>query len=679
MNAIRRWFGTSIAGKLNAALTVIISIVFLVVGSLLTYWLGNSLERRGVKELQLTNQQVVDMMGAYSSSLEESARLLGATFAAGLPKRMSVDPAHLIASGEKTLPTLKGGDVVFNNNFAQVDEFSRLTGGVATLFVRDGDSFFRVTTSVKNKEGVRVTGTALDAKHPAYRLLLEGQPYVGKATLFGKDYMTRYLPIKDEADKVIGIAFVGLDLTESIKALKDKVKSVKVGDTGYVFVLDASVVPGMAVIHPAAEGQNLMDVKDRQGVPVARTLIEKGNGVASYWWQNAGEKDVREKLVMVQPFEKWGWLVATSAYADEFVQEVRALQIQIAVAAIVVTLVLVGTMVIATRYWITHPLRQALTVTQRVADGDLTQQIQADSSDEVGELLRSVDGMSTHLRSMIGEIDAGIQGLAESAHTLSLASDAVAASSGTQSQSAVVMAGAVEQMTESIQQVAEHAQSCRGLAESSGDVSDSGIEVINQAISSMSMIADTVNKSAEAVLHLGDESKAISQIVNVIREIADQTNLLALNAAIEAARAGEAGRGFAVVADEVRKLAERTSLSTKEITRMVDDIQAGAAKAVQSMTRGEGQVQEGVSLAGEAGGRIADIKIGATQVSDAVIGISNSLREQSAANREIARNVETIAEQAVQNHAQARATSDAAREMEVLTTQIRASISRFRT
>ncbi|MBL0285629.1 MAG: Cache 3/Cache 2 fusion domain-containing protein [Zoogloea sp.] len=132
MNAIRRWFGTSIAGKLNAALTVIISIVFLVVGSLLTYWLGNSLERRGVKELQLTNQQVVDMMGAYSSSLEESARLLGATFAAGLPKRMSVDPAHLIASGEKTLPTLKGGDVVFNNNFAQVDEFSRLTGGVAT-------------------------------------------------------------------------------------------------------------------------------------------------------------------------------------------------------------------------------------------------------------------------------------------------------------------------------------------------------------------------------------------------------------------------------------------------------------------------------------------------------------------------------------------------------------------
>lgn len=651
----------------------------LIAGSLLTYWLGDSLEQRGIKELRLTNQQIADMMGAYASSLEESANLLGASFSASLPKRMSVDSAHPVTSGDKALPALKGGDVVFNNNFAQVDEFSRVTGGVATLFVREGDNFFRVATSVKNKEGERVTGSALDVKHPAYRLLIDGKPYVGKATLFGKDYMTRYLPINDDAGKVIGIAFVGLDLTESIKALKEKVRSVKVGETGYAFVLDASVVPGMAVIHPTAEGKNLMDVKDKYGVPVARTLIEKGNGVTRYWWQNAGEKEAREKLVVVQPFEKWGWLVATSAYSDEFVSEVRALQVQIAIAAIAVTLILVVTMMIATRRWITHPLRRALAVTQRVADGDLTQHIQAESSDEVGELLRSVDGMSTHLRSMIGEIDAGIRGLAESAHKLSMASDAVAASSGTQSQSATLMASAVEQMTASIQQVAEHAQSCRSLAENSGTVSDSGSEVINQAISSMAMIADTVNKSAEAVLHLGNESKEISQIVNVIREIADQTNLLALNAAIEAARAGEAGRGFAVVADEVRKLAERTSLSTTEITRMVDDIQTGAEKAVESMTRGEGQVQQGVSLAAEAGGRIADIKTGAIQVSDAVIGISDALREQSAANREIARNVETIAEQAGHNHVQARSTSDAAREMEVLTTQIRASISRFKT
>jgi methyl-accepting chemotaxis protein-2 (aspartate sensor receptor) len=435
----------------------------------------------------------------------------------------------------------------------------------------------------------------------------------------------------------------------------------------------------MAVIHPSAEGKNLLDVKDKNGVAVIRGLIDQGRGISYYWWQNPGDKEAREKLVAMQPFEKWGWLVATSAYSDEFVHEVRAIQIQIAVAAVLATGVLVGAMIVMSRRWITRPLQRAVAVTQRVSDVDLTQHIETDSNDEVGALLRALDNMSAHLRSMIGEIDAGIRGLADNAHKLSVASDAVASSSGTQSQSAVVMASAVEQMTGSIQQVAEHAESCRGLAETSGDVSESGIEVINQAISSMSMIADTVRQSAEAVLHLGDESKAISRIVNVIREIADQTNLLALNAAIEAARAGEAGRGFAVVADEVRKLAERTSLSTQEITRMVDDIQNGAETAVVSMKKGEGQVEEGVALAGEAGGRISDIKTGASQVSSAVIGISDALREQSAATREIARNVETIAEQAVHNHTQASATADTAREMEVLSTQIRASISRFRT
>ena len=679
MGAFPGRFGTSIASKLNAALSLIIFVVFLIAGLSLTLWLGDRLEQRGIRELQTTNQQITDMMEAFSNALEDSASLLGATFAANLPKKMSIDPARPMQSGERPIPTLKGGDVVFNNNFAMVDEFSRLTGGVATLFARDGDNFYRIATSLKNKAGERVMGTMLDQKHPAYPLVLAGKPFVGKATLFGKDYVTRYVPIRDDGGRVIGIAFVGLDLTDSIRALKDKIRAVRVGDTGYPFVLDAKVEPGMAVIHPSAEGKNLLDVKDKNGVAVIRGLIEQGRGISQYWWQNAGDKEAREKLVAMQPFEKWGWLVATSAYADEFVHEVRMIQIQIVVAALLATAILVSAMIVMSRRWITRPLQRAVSVTQRVSEGDLTQHIETDSTDEVGELLSALDNMSAHLCSMIGEIDAGIRGLADNARKLSVASDAVASSSGTQSQSAVVMASAVEQMTGSIQQVAEHAESCRGLAETSGDVSESGIEVINQAISSMSMIADTVRQSAEAVLHLGDESKAISRIVNVIREIADQTNLLALNAAIEAARAGEAGRGFAVVADEVRKLAERTSLSTQEITRMVDDIQNGAETAVVSMKKGEGQVEEGVALAGEAGGRISDIKTGASQVSSAVIGISDALREQSAATREIARNVETIAEQAVHNHTQASATADTAREMEVLSIQIRASISRFRT
>ena len=217
------------------------------------------------------------------------------------------------------------------------------------------------------------------------------------------------------------------------------------------------------------------------------------------------------------------------------------------------------------------------------------------------------------------------------------------------------------------------------MAETSGRISQSGASVIGSAIQEMGNIAGTVRASSEAVAQLGNQSQQIASIVNVIREIADQTNLLALNAAIEAARAGEQGRGFAVVADEVRKLAERTTQSTLEIAGMVGQIQAGANNAVSSMDVGVSQVEAGVNLASQAGDSIAQIKDGAGRVDAAVISISDALREQTAASQDIARNVEQIACQAENNHNQALATSTAAAELENLARQLRQSIARFKT
>jgi methyl-accepting chemotaxis protein len=241
------------------------------------------------------------------------------------------------------------------------------------------------------------------------------------------------------------------------------------------------------------------------------------------------------------------------------------------------------------------------------------------------------------------------------------------------------MAAAVEEMTASIHSVARYAQDARAMAETSGRISDSGAAVIGSAIREMSNIAETVRTSSGAVAQLGAQSQQIASIVNVIRDIADQTNLLALNAAIEAARAGEQGRGFAVVADEVRKLAERTTQSTLEIATMVEQIQSGAGNAVTSMDLGVTQVEAGVKLASQAGESIAEIKNGAAQVDQAVISISDALSEQTAASQDIASNVEKIAQQAENNHSQALSTSSAAADLETLAEQLRKSIARFRT
>lgn len=650
----------SIAFKLNSILVVAIAIVLGLTGVFLGNWLSGKLEEKSLAELQRTNQQVVDMIDAYASVLERSAEMLGTQFAATMPKGATGDAAQATHV---------------------VDEFTRATGSVATVFLRQGDDFVRFATTLKNDKGERVVGTKLGSAHPAFKLIGAGKPYTGRATLFGQEYMTRYTPILDNGGQVVGIAFIGINFTEGLAALKQKVLSIKVGETGYVFALDAIKEPGKAIIHPAAEGKILIEAKDTSGRLFVKEMLDMKQGVIRYPWMNEklGDKAPREKITVVSYFEKWGWVIGSGSYTNEFTRDTHTILIELAVAGLIMALALVGAVYISTQRWVTQPLNEALKVSKSVAAGDLTLSVQARNADEVGQLLDATDQMCRQLRTMIGEVNDGINTLASGAHQLSGASQEVASSSGQQSDAAASMAAAVEEMTASIDSVSRHAQDAREMANTSGQISDSGAAVIGSAIQEMSNIAGTVRTSSGAVAQLGQQSEQIASIVNVISEIADQTNLLALNAAIEAARAGEQGRGFAVVADEVRKLAERTTQSTHEIAKMVQQIQSGALNAVSSMDIGVSQVEAGVKLASQAGDSITEIKAGAARVDKAVISISDALREQTAASQDIARNVEQIAFQAENNHNQALATSSAAADLENLAGKLRQSIARFRT
>jgi methyl-accepting chemotaxis protein len=200
---------------------------------------------------------------------------------------------------------------------------------------------------------------------------------------------------------------------------------------------------------------------------------------------------------------------------------------------------------------------------------------------------------------------------------------------------------------------------------------------MRQSVEEMEHIAEAVERSSAAIGELGEKSRQITTIVDSIRDIADQTNLLALNAAIEAARAGETGRGFAVVADEVRKLAERTSLATQEIAGMVQAIQHGTARAVDTMQQGVERVSSGVALSNQAGESMAQINSGAQQVLEAVREISLALNEQSLASNEIAQNVERIAAMTGDNSVAARETTTTAEVLENLATTLRQQVGRF--
>ncbi len=310
--------------------------------------------------------------------------------------------------------------------------------------------------------------------------------------------------------------------------------------------------------------------------------------------------------------------------------------------------------------------------------GDFTRRVSVNSDDEIGQTARSFNDLMGNLQTAFRQVHDDIERVAESSHSLSTASKLVANGSVNQSTATSAMAQTVENVTASITQVSDGAREALRISKSSGELSVRGGEIILHAAEEMRKIADTVRQTSISIENLGDQSTKISSIVKVIKEIADQTNLLALNAAIEAARAGEQGRGFAVVADEVRKLAERTTQSTQEVTQMIVTIQQASLAAVAGMNATVGQVDGGVALAQQAGDAINQIKIESSQVLKTVGDISAALEQQNRASNEIAVHIEKVAHLTGENSSAAEQTAGSAGELAQLADDMRNTVNRFK-
>ncbi len=318
----------------------------------------------------------------------------------------------------------------------------------------------------------------------------------------------------------------------------------------------------------------------------------------------------------------------------------------------IITILLVMSLItivsgILTAWYITasvvRPLSRAVFVSNAIANGDLTVKIESDRTDETGQLLNSMDNMVTNLKTLIADMKETSNNMASASEQLSASSEQMSKGVISQSDRSAQIASAAHEMSQTVVEIAKNASSIAASASGTANVAKEGENIVEKSVTEVRDIAETVSESSKVMVSLGERSKQIGDIIRVISEIADQTNLLALNAAIEAARAGEQGKGFAVVADEVRKLAERTAKATSEIGSMIGAIQDEVQKSVTSMDEVSRMVGTGVEFSTQTGEALQKIVSSVSELQMMVQQIASATEEMSATSEHISGDIMAVA------------------------------------
>jgi len=461
------------------------------------------------------------------------------------------------------------------------------------------------------------------------------------------------------------------------------VRGLRYDQNDYFWINDLTPVMVMHPTNPKLEGQNLSAIKDPDGFALFNEMVviakAKGAGMVDYRWPKPGASTPVQKTSYVKLFEPWGWVIGSGVYIDDMQAEFYAQMWQASLVGLAIA-VLMALLVILIARSIVRPLQETVHAMANIASGesDLTRSLDTHGQDEVTELAQHFNAFTEKLRRVITQLQLSASALGQSSSDLGNDAAQAQARSQQQSQQMELVATAINEVTYGVQDVARNAEHAASEMRDAQAQAQQGQVNIDGSLQQIDQLSSTIDQAVEVIRTLATESTQIGSVLEVIRSIAEQTNLLALNAAIEAARAGEQGRGFAVVADEVRLLAQRTQKSTAEIQSMIERLQSHSEAAVKVISDSSRASQLTIEQAGLAGASLNAIGQALNNLNGLNASIASATLQQAHVVEDINQNVTQAAGLSHSTALAAEQSSVASVHLKELSEQLNGLLKQFR-